>query len=241
MNTSNHIISFLQQHLAEKPAVIGLSGGVDSSLVAFLTQHAVGADKVHGIIMPSATTNPQDVDDAQTVAEVLGIQVETISIAPIVEQYIATAEGMFTAPMVSGNLQARIRMSLLYAKANSLGGLVVGTGNKTELEVGYFTKYGDGGVDLLPIGNLYKQDVWAMAAELGIPQQIIDKAPTAGLVAGQTDEAEMGITYAVLDAILQAQAEGSDMSQFNQEDIRRVQQLQATAQHKLVMPPIPNL
>ena len=129
-------------------------------------------------------------------------------------------------------------MTLLYGKANAIDGLAIGTGNKSELQIGYFTKYGDGGVDLLPIGDLYKYQVYELAKELGVPESIISKAPSAGLFAGQTDEDELGLSYKELDAILEAIEKNSDLSKFDPGTVQHVQQLKAAAQHKLELPPI---
>ncbi len=225
------IITFLKYHLQNKPAVIGLSGGVDSAVVAYLLSKTIPAKQIYGLIMPTATNQSQDIEDAQSVAEQLGINFELIQLDSIIAAYPSAMQTL--------NLPARIRMALLYSKANTLNGLVVGTGNKSELLTGYFTKYGDGGVDLLPIGHLYKTQVWQLAKQLGVLQRIIDKTPTAGLKPNQTDEQDLGMSYQDLDVILQALMNQTQVSHFPETKVQRVQQLITAAQHKLKPIPIP--
>ncbi|MGB9837226.1 NAD+ synthase [Methanothermobacter sp.] len=181
--------------------VLGLSGGVDSSTVAYLASEALGPERVLGIIMPSNTTPPEDLKHAKLVAEETGIECETVDIEPVLNSFSSIC-GHRPSRLAVANLKPRARMMVLYYHANSMNRLVAGTGNRTELLVGYFTKYGDGGVDMLPIGGLYKKQVRMLAEELGVPSEIISKAPTAGLWPGQTDEEELGISYDVLDEIL---------------------------------------
>ena len=238
MSSVEHIVKFIRHHVGDKPAIIGLSGGVDSAVVAYLLHKALGGSQVHGLILPSTTTSAIDIKHSHMVADGLQIQTKEVSISHI-QKAFHEASGYFDNANAAANIQSRIRMSLLYAAANSLGGLVVGTGNKTELEIGYFTKFGDGGIDLLPIGHLYKKQVWELAKELGVPQDIITKAPTAGLSDGQTDEADIGMSYEKLDSILESLVEGQDTSGFEVDLVTRVVQLRAESRHKLQMPPIP--
>jgi NAD+ synthase len=189
--------------------VIGLSGGLDSSTTAYLCAKTLKNDQILGIIMPTITTPDEDVEDAISVAETLGIEYEIIHVDDLIEPFqdlcIHSSENQGRKEyreLANANLKARIRMMVLYYHANNLNRLVVGTGNRTELLVGYFTKYGDGGVDVLPIADLYKTDVRKLALKIGIPNRIIDKAPTAGLWAGQTDEEELGMKYEILDKLL---------------------------------------
>lgn len=225
------IIDFLKSQLQDKPAILGLSGGVDSAVVAALLVQAVPPSQVYSYYLPSESNAPSDLHDSKQLAKQLGIHYETIPIDPLVAAYQAQLGTL--SQMGLGNLKARIRMTILYAQANQLGGLVVGTGNKTELQLGYFTKYGDGGVDLLPIAHLYKTEVWALAKTLDIPQSIISKPPTAGLWPGQTDEQELGISYAVADQILQAIEQQQALDQFDAALVQLVQHRRQQAQHKL--------
>lgn len=182
-------------------AVIGLSGGVDSSVTAALCVHALGKRRVWGFLLPCHTA-PAEIQDARLVARELGVRFRLHDLGPVYDSLVRLLPGL--SALARANLKPRLRMLALYAHANSRNALVVGTGNKSELLAGYFTKYGDGGVDLLPIGNLYKRQVWELSRELGVPERIITKPPTAGLWEGQTDEGEMGITYRELDGILEA-------------------------------------
>jgi NAD+ synthase len=208
--TTGSISSFIDEKMKESQTsgvVIGLSGGLDSSTTAYLCAKTIKSDKILGIIMPTVTTPSEDIEDAIIVAETLGIEYEIIHvddlIAPFTDLCIHTKDkGLDHRDIANANLKARIRMMILYYHANDLNRLVVGTGNRTELLVGYFTKYGDGGVDILPIGDLYKTEVRLLASQIGVPVEIIKKPPTAGLWAGQTDEEELGIKYEVLDRIL---------------------------------------
>ena len=185
-------------------AVIGISGGIDSALTAALTVKALGKDKVLGIHMPeSGLTTAADTEDSKAVADWLGIELRTIDISGIFSAFTDAVPYSESAELLCrGNLKARIRMSLLYFHANQLNRMVIGTGNKTEILLGYYTKYGDGGVDLEPIGGLYKTEVWGLSRTLGVPEPIITKKPSAGLWKGQTDEAELGISYAKVDNVL---------------------------------------
>ncbi|MHB1435845.1 MAG: NAD+ synthase [Thermoplasmata archaeon] len=181
--------------------VVGLSGGIDSALTARLARDALGPDRVLGLLLPDRGYPTALREETIGYARDLGIRSEVIEIAPIEDQ-VAAAVGPALDRIDLGNIKARIRMLLLYARARPLGRLVAGTSNRSELRLGYFTKYGDGGSDLLPLGHLYKTQVRGLARLLELPAPILERAPTAGLWAGQTDEAELGLPYAVLDPIL---------------------------------------
>jgi NAD+ synthase len=195
--------------------VLGLSGGVDSALVCALCCQAVGPSAVLGAIMPSHSA-PLDAEHARLVAATFGVEVVEIDLTAVTEALLAALPWQ-NDPIAAGddgeaarvrlataNVRPRLRMTTLYYLANRCNGLVVGTGNKTEARLGYFTKYGDGGVDLLPIVDLYKHEVRALAREMGVPEAILTKPPSAGLWPGQTDEGELGATYDELDAVLLA-------------------------------------
>jgi NAD+ synthase len=203
----NEIIDFIRSETHKAGvdgAVIGISGGIDSALTAALTVKALGKDKVLGIHMPESGLTPStDSEDAKTLADWLGIEFQTIDISEIILAFMASVpESEAADKLTRGNLKARVRMSLLYFHANQLNRMVMGTGNKTEIILGYFTKYGDGGVDLEPIGGLYKTEVWELSRRIGVPESLITKKPSAGLWAGQTDEAELGISYVKVDQVL---------------------------------------
>ncbi len=218
--TTAQIAEWLRQRVIAAGArgfVVGLSGGIDSAVVVRLCQMAVPGQVV-GVIMP-AHSDPKDEADARLVAEHFGVPVVRVDLADPYDRLIGAArEGMRALPadmwpaatggddikarVPVANVKPRLRMTTLYFVANSLNYLVAGTGNRAELTIGYFTKYGDGGVDVLPIGDLLKSEVRTFARELGVPQPVIDKAPSAGLWLGQTDEEEMGFTYAELERYL---------------------------------------
>ena len=185
-------------------AVVGISGGIDSALTAYLTVEALGNKNVLGLLLPEPSlTLAEDILDATEVVTKLGIEYKTIDISEVLKSFIgAIPDSDKTSQLANGNLKARIRMSILYYYANLLNRMVIGTGNKTEIILGYYTKYGDGGVDVEPIGDLYKTEVQELSRIVGVPEKIITKAPSAGLWAGQTDEEELGISYAVVDKLL---------------------------------------
>jgi len=213
--------------------VLGLSGGVDSAVVAGLASRALG-ENVLGVLMP-CHSQPVDAEYAHLVADTFHIKTVTVDLGPIYDAFVAALpEG---PDLAQANLKPRLRMATLYYMANARGYLVAGAGNKSELMAGYFTKYGDGGADILPLGDLYKGQVWALAREIGVPQPVIGRPPTAGLWPGQTDEGEMGITYAALDAILAALAEGQE-PKADPGDVNRVRRMVAASAHKRALPPI---
>ena len=198
----NKIILWIKQKVKDSGAqgiVMGLSGGVDSAVVAALAKEAVGRNNLLALFMP-CNSNPQDLKDAALVAHKLGLKSKLVNLSAVYTNFLKVLPGAIS--LARGNLKPRLRMSALYYFANKLNYLVCGTGNKSEFLVGYFTKFGDGGVDILPIADLFKRQVRQLAGELKIPPGIITKAPTAGLWYGQTDEVDMGITYDKLDDIL---------------------------------------
>ena len=181
--------------------IIGLSGGIDSSLSAALAVKALGKEHVYGVMLPWKNSSPASYNDALTLARQLGIRHERIEITPMVEPYFDIYETDADS-LRMGNWMARTRMCVLYDLSAKYKGLVLGTSNRTELLVGYFTQHGDGACAFEPIGHLYKTEVWQMAELLGVPQEIIQKTPTADLWTDQTDEAEIGMLYPELDEIL---------------------------------------
>jgi len=194
------IVDFIRDFVKDKNVVVGLSGGLDSSVVAKLCVMALGKERVLGVHMPDRVTPEKDSEDAKLLAKELGIEYRTLPIDDIVEN-LSRKIGL-KKDMSIANLKVRTRMLILYSIANEEGRLVAGTSNKSELLVGYFTKYGDGASDFAPIGDLYKTQVRILAQKIGIPERIINKVPSAALLPNQTDEGEMGIDYDTLDRIL---------------------------------------
>jgi len=180
--------------------VIGISGGVDSALATALSVEAFGKGNVIGVLMPYRTSNPKSAEDANTLCGQLGIRPETVDITAMADAYSKVQN--VADPIRRGNLMARVRMIVLYDISAREKALVVGTSNKTEIMVGYGTLHGDTACAINPLGDLYKTQVWQLAEAVGVPKQIVAKAPTADLWEGQTDEGELGISYKTLDEIL---------------------------------------
>ena len=208
--TTEWLVAFLQDELIERrgthTAVVALSGGVDSAVTAFLCAKALGAKNVHAIRMPYKTSSGASLTDARLVVEALGINERTIDISAAVDGYLQFEPE--ADPRRRGNVMARVRMLALFDQSAKNGGLPIGTGNKTERLLGYFTWHADDTPPVNPIGDLYKTQVWELARHLGVPQALIDKAPSADLEANQTDESDLGITYAKADALLAKMLEG---------------------------------
>jgi NAD+ synthase len=215
-----------------KGAVVGLSGGIDSATVAGLLARALGPERTLGLLLP-CHSRPEDQADARLVAEAFGIPTETYDLGPAYDTLVATLGGERLDPrsLPLANVKPRLRMITLYHVAARDGRLVVGTGNRSELEVGYFTKWGDGGVDLLPLGGLLKREVRALARHIGVPERILLRPPSAGLWEGQTDEGEMGLRYDVLDAYLAGEPTPPDVAE-------RIEAYRARSAHKRALPPI---
>ena len=189
-------------HAGAKGIILGLSGGIDSSVLAALGRESLGHEGVLGVIMPCGS-NPDDEQDAKLLADSLDVKYTRVDLSETFRVMCGSIVGNLS-PLVCSNMKARLRMVTLYALGQANGLLVCGTSNRSEYETGYFTKYGDSGADLLPLVSFLKRDIRAMAKILGVPEKIITKAPSAGLVDGQTDEGDMGFTYDVLDEYLAA-------------------------------------
>ena len=223
--------------------LLGLSGGIDSALVAYLAAEAIGPENVLAILMPYKTSSPESRGDAETIVEDLGLPSELVDISPIVDGYFDESRAGAT-PLRRGNFMARARMMVLYDHSVTWGGLVIGTGNKTEALIGYSTLWGDSASAFNPIGDLYKSQVRQLSAAIGVPRAVITKAPSADLWPGQTDEQEVGFSYADVDRILfrlvdrrlsldEVVADG-----FEQELVERVDRMVAGSEFKRQVPPI---
>lgn len=218
-----------------KGVVLGLSGGIDSTLVAFLIKRAFPESAI-GVILP-CKSHGKDREDAMAAAAAAGLEAIEVEISEPHDLLLDKVMGQLgdkalpeNRRLTDANLRARLRMSTLYTVANALGYLVAGTDNAAEVYTGYFTKYGDGGVDFLPIASLTKREVYAWCRHLGAPQSVIDRPPSAGLWEGQTDESEMGTTYDRIDDLL----EGKPIPEADRKIIERLHQ---RSHHKRVMPP----
>ena len=226
-------------------AVLGLSGGIDSALVAYLVAEAVGAERLLCVLMPYRTSSPASREDAEAVVADLGCPSELVEITPMVDAfYGADSEA---SPLRRGNFMARMRMAVLYDRSVTFGGLVVGTGNKTESLIGYTTVFGDSACAFNPVGDLYKSQVRQLSAAVGVPERIIRKAPSADLWPGQTDEAEAGFSYPELDRLLfwridkRRSVEEVVALGFPPELVERVDRMVAGAEFKRQVPPIAKL
>ena len=250
---ARQIVDWMEERVrrsGSRGIAVGLSGGIDSAVVIGLAKMAVPGQVV-GVMMP-CHSDPQDEADARLAASHFGIPAIRIDLAPTYDRLVgdlratlgelppAQRPEVCDDPASPGtrlplaNVKPRLRMTSLYFVANSLNYLVAGTGNRSELTIGYFTKYGDGGVDLLPIGRLFKSQVRTLARELGVPAPIIDKAPSAGLWLGQTDEAEMGFSYADLESYLT-----SGVDAVTGHVAERIERLARASDHKRALAPMP--
>jgi NAD+ synthase len=200
INRIEAIRQFLKEKIGSKYAIIGISSGIDSSLVLTLLATSIDLNKITAIFMPDKYTKDSDYTDISKLSESTGIKIKEINIEKIFEGYKQALDT--TDKRIEGNIRSRIRANILYYYANLLGGLVIGTTNRTEYLLGYYTKYGDGACDIEPIESLYKTDVWQIASLLKVPQSIIDKKPSAGLWEGQYDEDELKMDYKEIDAAL---------------------------------------
>jgi len=226
-------------------AVINLSGGLDSTLSCYLAAEAMGAENVLALRLPYKTSTPDSLEHAQMVIDTLGVQTLTIPITEMVDPLIEHFPDM--SRVRQGNIMARMRMIVLYDQSEAFHGLAVGTGNKTEILLGYTTLYGDAACAINPLGDLYKTQARQLARDMGIPAAIIDKAPSADLWIGQTDEGELGFTYAEVDQLLyllvdqRYRPEDCVQAGFTESFVRAVVERVRRNHFKRVLPPIAKL
>ncbi|TFU15135.1 MULTISPECIES: NAD+ synthase [Thermus] len=206
---ADFLTRFIREELAWRgyeKAVVAVSGGVDSATTLALAVRALGPERVHALFLPHRESSPLSREHAHLVAEAFGVALEEVDITPMVEGYATQTPDL--TPHRKGNVMARARMIVLFDKSQAYGALPLGTGNKTERLFGYFTWHGDDTPPVNPLGDLYKTQVWALARFLGVPEAVVAKAPTADLIPGQTDEADLGVRYLRADVILEHYLKG---------------------------------
>ncbi|HUT65524.1 MAG TPA: NAD+ synthase [Spirochaetota bacterium] len=263
-----HIVSFIRDYIGgsgHDKGVVGLSGGIDSALSYFLTCEALGPANTVGVIMQSKLSSEESVKNAEKIVAINNGMKRYYDISPVVDGFRkllgagslgagSLGEGSLGEGSLGegsrlrlGNIQARTRMIILYNVASEIGGLVIGTGNKSEILTGYFTQYGDGGCSIEPLGDLYKTEVWELAKMVGIPEEIIDKPPSAELWKDQTDESELGVPYKTLDEVLFLLIEKNHLPEeiealgYNRKIVDRTVELVKRSRYKRHTPPYPQL
>ena len=241
-HTSKIIEDFIETRISEakaKGVVIGISGGIDSAVVLTLAVRALGHEKVNAFFLQNKNSSPDDIQDIQDYCDSLQVNLTKINIQDLIDQFALSVDEIEDSDVLEWmNIKPRILQTYLYFFANKNNCLVCGGGNKSELMIGYFTKYGDGGVDILPIGDVYKTHVFQLAEYLKLPKNFIKKPPSAGLKAGQTDEDEIGMSYSKLDSILygleifQSAQEIADHLKIPLLTVKRVQSMIYKSEHK---------
>ncbi|ACV47287.1 MULTISPECIES: NAD+ synthase [Halomicrobium] len=247
----DHITDFIAEQAdaaGVETAIIGLSGGIDSTLTSHLAVEALGAANVYGLVMPSEVNREANMSDAERVAsELLDIEYDVIEVEPIADAFLDGYPDAEGDQLAVGNLRVRCRAVLNYLAANHRDSIVLGTGNRSEALVGYFTKYGDGAVDCHPIANLYKGQVRQLATHVGVPDDLAEKTASAEMWLDQTDEAELGIDYPTLDSILALHVEGGVSASataaeigVDEDAVEHVRTLYEGSEHKRAAPPGPD-
>ena len=247
--TRDRIASFIADLVDDAGAdgaVLGLSGGIDSTLTAHLAVEALGTDGLHGITMPAEVNDPDVMSDAERVADDLGIEYDVVEIQPIADGFLEAFPDAAADRMARGSVYVRTRAVCNYLVANAENRVVLGTGNRAEAMTGYFTKYGDQAVDCNPIGNLYKMQVRQLAAHVGVPRDLVMQEPTAGMWEGQTDAEELGLDYDTVDAILAVHVDGGLSRDATAHEldvpataVDRIVELYERSAHKRSMPAAP--
>lgn len=230
---SKEIIDFISENISKsklKGGIVAVSGGIDSAVVLNLTVKALGPERVWAVTIPERDiTSERDITDVMHLTSQLNITCDTVDITDIINNFINILPKYDESDQVTkGNIKPRIRMIVSYYYANKLNAMVIGSSNKTEYLTGYFTKYGDGGVDIMPLVSLYKFQIRQLAEYLNIPRNIIEKAPSAGLWRNQTDEGELGIDYDQLDLILYGSEKGMNAETIAKElniDLSKVKEI----------------
>ncbi len=238
------LTGFIEKELAWRgyqKALVAVSGGVDSATTLALAARALGPENVHAIALPHAESAPESLAHARLAAETLGTRFEVVDITPMVEGYAEVRPDL--TPYRKGNVKARARMIVLFDLSMAYDALPLGTGNKTERLFGYFTWHGDDAPPINPLGDLYKTQVWGLAEELGVPEAIRQKPPTADLIPGQTDEADLGLSYRRADVILEHYLKGYpdayiEALGYRPEEVRRVKELVNRTHYKRHLPTV---
>ena len=241
----NFIVTYLDNSGC-KNLVIGLSGGIDSAVAAVLCRQSVGKTRTLCVFLPDDATPEIDIKHVKTLVDKYDLLCETKDITNIVKE---VKKNCILKPdkLALANVKARLRMVTLFEYANMTNSLVCGTSNKSEILVGYFTKYGDGGVDIQPLGDIYKTKIWELAKHLDLPKEIIDKPPSAGLIKDQTDEKELKMSYEDIDKILYGLEQKLEIKKIaektgiSKSDIERIRQMRIKSQHKRRSPLIPKI